>query len=280
MSWSLAANQGAPPAGLPGIVHIGEEDIVEPSYRIDAAQRLNDHVVVQATLDGCGACWPGGSDGWRPVPPGSCVAYIGREHAVSYGLPPVPRARWSFAFVVMSGDAVAAALREIVARHGHVLAGDAGAPAWAPLRRLLPRQGVRAIELPVRLAAGFAFDVIAELACAQQAGGSGDQRLDRALAWMRERLELPIGVAEAAQAVGLSRSQLSRLFVEHLRRPPAAWLREQRLAHARVMLDDPRMGIDRIARRCGFAAASQFIAAFRREHGMTPGRWRRRGDGG
>ena len=58
---------------------------------------------------------------------------------------------------------------------------------------------------------------------------------------------------------------------------PGAYLREQRLLAAQVMLSDPRyarFGMSDIAAAVGFGNLRTFERAFRRQYGMTPGGWR------
>ncbi|MFD1517411.1 helix-turn-helix domain-containing protein [Pseudonocardia yunnanensis] len=58
---------------------------------------------------------------------------------------------------------------------------------------------------------------------------------------------------------------------------PAAYLREQRLLPAQVMLSDPRharLPTSDIAAAAGFLDRRTFERAFRRQYGMTPGNLR------
>jgi transcriptional regulator GlxA family with amidase domain len=58
---------------------------------------------------------------------------------------------------------------------------------------------------------------------------------------------------------------------------PGAYLREQRLLAAQVMLSDPRharLGTSDIAAAVGFLEPRTFERAFRRQYGMAPGCWR------
>jgi transcriptional regulator GlxA family with amidase domain len=65
---------------------------------------------------------------------------------------------------------------------------------------------------------------------------------------------------------------------ERIGTTPAAYLREQRLLTAQVMLSDPRyarLGMSDIAATAGSLRLRTFERAFRRQYGMTPGCWRR-----
>ncbi|MEM6394573.1 MAG: helix-turn-helix domain-containing protein [Planctomycetota bacterium] len=56
---------------------------------------------------------------------------------------------------------------------------------------------------------------------------------------------------------------------------PGEEVRRVRMARARTLLIESRMGLIEVAVRCGFASLSSFAQAFKREHGMSPGRYRK-----
>jgi len=79
--------------------------------------------------------------------------------------------------------------------------------------------------------------------------------------------------AWVARALNCSRTRLYRVFQ---RRGVAvtAYIRDRRLQQSRALLRDPRLDIGEIAYRCGYADASAFGKAFRRQFGMAPRDWR------
>jgi AraC-like DNA-binding protein len=84
-------------------------------------------------------------------------------------------------------------------------------------------------------------------------------------------------VEELARRHNVSVSYVYTLF-ERIGTTPGAYLREQRLLAAQVMLSDPRcarLGTPDIASVVGFVERRTFERAFRRQYGMTPGDWRR-----
>jgi AraC-like DNA-binding protein len=95
---------------------------------------------------------------------------------------------------------------------------------------------------------------------------------------VREHLADPnLQVRELARRHHVSVSHVYTLF-ERIGTTPAAYLREQRLLAAQVMLSDPRyawLATSDIAAAVGFVERRTFERAFRRQHGMTPGTWRR-----
>ena len=100
-------------------------------------------------------------------------------------------------------------------------------------------------------------------------------RLRRALDFVESNLAGPIGVAEIAQASGISPYHFSRAFREAVGRAPYAYLTERRIACAKSMLTGSDSSLATIAEHCGFSSPSQFSRMFRQETGTTPSSYRR-----
>ncbi|MFC7327445.1 helix-turn-helix domain-containing protein [Marinactinospora rubrisoli] len=101
----------------------------------------------------------------------------------------------------------------------------------------------------------------------------------RIRAFIRSRLHDPhLNPRTIAAAHHVSTSYLHRLFQEQ-DTSVAAWIRDQRLEHARRDLADPALAdvpIQRIAARWGFAHAAAFSRAFRAAYGTPPRDFRER----
>jgi len=160
------------------------------------------------------------------------------------------------------------------------------APAMQMLSGYLGRLFEVADELtaPQRLDAGrAAIDLLAMTlrdVTPSVPGGDGPEGvlLDMMQTHVREHLSEPhMRVEELARRHHVSLSHVYALF-DRIGTTPAAYLREQRLIAARVMLSDPRyarLGTSDIAAAVGFLDRRTFERAFRRQYGMTPGGWRR-----
>ncbi len=81
-------------------------------------------------------------------------------------------------------------------------------------------------------------------------------------------------VAELAVEAGLSRAGFARRFTAQLGSSPLAYLTQWRMALAREHLRDTDDGLAAIAQSLGYASEFSFAAAFKRQHGCAPGRWR------
>ena len=109
-------------------------------------------------------------------------------------------------------------------------------------------------------------------------GGPEDVLLDMMRTHVREHLAEPhLRVEELARRHHVSVRYTYSLF-ERIGTTPGAYLREQRLLAAQVMLSDPRyahLGTSDIAAAVGFLDIRTFERAFRRQYGLAPGSWRR-----
>ncbi|GGZ87505.1 hypothetical protein GCM10010344_63900 [Streptomyces bluensis] len=103
----------------------------------------------------------------------------------------------------------------------------------------------------------------------------------RIRAFVRSHLHDPqLTPRSIATAHNISASYLHRLF-QHEEETIAAWIRHQRLEHARRDLVDPALRttpINAIAARWGFPRAADFTRAFRAAYGMPPSDCRNQAD--
>jgi LacI family transcriptional regulator len=99
----------------------------------------------------------------------------------------------------------------------------------------------------------------------------GDERLRKAIEYFQENIEEPVTVVEMCSHASVSRRWLEYAFRNMIGETPFNYMRRQRLEHARRLLtEEPRTKINRIARRSGYTSANQLAKAFRREFGESP----------
>jgi AraC family transcriptional regulator len=84
------------------------------------------------------------------------------------------------------------------------------------------------------------------------------------------RLEEKLSVADLAAALDLSAGFFSRAFRRATGRSPYDYIIDRRIARARLMLRDPRLGLAAIALAAGFASHAHMTATFTRRLGVTP----------
>ncbi len=81
-------------------------------------------------------------------------------------------------------------------------------------------------------------------------------------------------VSEMAAVIGVSSSQLRRLFAHHFGATPRQRLCNLRLEAAARLLADPGIRIKEIQLRVGIADASHFCRDFRERFGVSPSEYR------
>jgi len=100
-------------------------------------------------------------------------------------------------------------------------------------------------------------------------------KLKRVIDFIEAHLQESIGLDDLAEAAGLSANHFLRVFKLATGETPYHFLRNRRLERARQLLADDSMPLAQLALECGFANQAHFTAAFSRELGISPGRYRR-----
>lgn len=149
---------------------------------------------------------------------------------------------------------------------------DSADPLWSACGALPHRpQQVAALArylaqvVPRSLAFAHAPALLLEAWRAPQPLARSRRRIDwdALAAWVQSRLHQPVSVAELAQRVHLSASQLALRCHEAQGVGPLEWLRHQRLARAR-QLRDLGLPVQEVARRTGYRSPSALTAALRK----------------
>ncbi len=87
---------------------------------------------------------------------------------------------------------------------------------------------------------------------------------------MEANLSEPLSLIEIADAVGLSRRQIERLFRTEMGRSPARYYLEIRLDRARHLLIQSSLPVVEVAVACGFVSASHFSKCYRELYARSP----------
>ncbi|MDR2722281.1 MAG: AraC family transcriptional regulator [Cellulomonadaceae bacterium] len=124
-------------------------------------------------------------------------------------------------------------------------------------------------------AAGSAWKLLTQLTVDQFLPRPGDP-LERAMAYLEERLESSIRVTELAALVGVSASHLSALFHQATGGGVLAHHTALRMARARHLLDTTGFTITDIAEESGYGDSFYFSRQFRKYHNMSPTEYRNR----
>jgi AraC family transcriptional regulator len=94
------------------------------------------------------------------------------------------------------------------------------------------------------------------------------------LCFIDENLTADLAVSALAAYAGLGPRQLHRAFVAETGVPPRIYVERRRVHAAARMLERETSGLAEVASRSGFATLATFARAFRRELGVSPGRYR------
>ena len=89
-----------------------------------------------------------------------------------------------------------------------------------------------------------------------------------------ERLGETVEVTELARACALSRSHFSRAFKCSTGLSPQDWIRNQRIARAKQLIQSTDLTLTQISLECGFCDQAHFCHIFTRNEGITPFAWR------
>lgn len=94
--------------------------------------------------------------------------------------------------------------------------------------------------------------------------------------WVLENLDQPMTVDMLAERAHMSPRNFTRVFAQITGTTPGSWLNQNRLDHARTLLETTTDSIADIARACGFASPVTFRQNFTAAFSTTPTSYRRR----
>jgi transcriptional regulator GlxA family with amidase domain len=93
--------------------------------------------------------------------------------------------------------------------------------------------------------------------------------------WALERLADPVSLDDMAAHARMSVRTFTRRFRDETGLSPARWLLQQRVAHARLLLESTDLAVDAIARRSGLGSATALRQHLRATIGVAPSAYRR-----
>ncbi len=131
------------------------------------------------------------------------------------------------------------------------------------------------LEATARLATLLAL--LVDEAWRSGGGGRGptdEDRITRAEAAARHRLDTGFGLEAFAAAAGLGRSRFCQVYRQLRGTTPGGFLQRERQSRAEALLRSTALPLAQVASLVGYRDATVFVRAFRRARGVTPGAWR------
>lgn len=153
----------------------------------------------------------------------------------------------------------------------------AGKAAPRSLRAVLEELAERVSALPEASRERLRGPLEEALSLVKARPPAQDARIERALAAMRARLTEDLGLHELARIAGLSRAAFVRRFVAAVGEPPQRHRTRQRIDEAARLLTETDATLMEIALAVGYANEFALGRAFKRELGVPPGVFRKRG---
>jgi AraC family transcriptional regulator len=101
------------------------------------------------------------------------------------------------------------------------------------------------------------------------------QQLQRVSTYIRGHAGQELTLEVLAQQIGYSPYHFARLFRKTTGETPHQYVRRERLAHARCLLESTRLPLAEVAAESGFGDQSYFTRVFREALHMTPAAYRR-----
>lgn len=99
-----------------------------------------------------------------------------------------------------------------------------------------------------------------------------DERIDaRVAAYIEENLSADLSVSALCSRFFLSRGELYALFREYFSSTPADFVKERRLQKARLLLEQTRLPVYKIAEQCGIPDYNYFSKQFKKAFRLPPG---------
>ena len=94
-------------------------------------------------------------------------------------------------------------------------------------------------------------------------------------AWALSRLAEPVSLEELAGHARMSVRTFTRRFRDETGQSPRQWLLQQRIAHARLLLESTELSVDLVARRAGLGSATALRQHLQATIGVPPSAYRR-----
>jgi AraC-like DNA-binding protein len=139
---------------------------------------------------------------------------------------------------------------------------------------LLEQSAERAITVLELVSAYRTHVAELEASLGNATAGHQERGTRGAVALMRERFAERLTIQKLAENAGFAPDYFSKLLKRDEGVASEVYLQRLRMQRARQMLSDSELGIDAVAKLCGFSSRNYFHRAFKRVVGTTPSAYR------
>ncbi len=177
---------------------------------------------------------------------------------------------WTFVFVMFKGAATGPYVDYILEKNGPVFDLNVDHPAAKEIVEI--HESARTGKLTDAFVTGKrVFSLLCAL-CSGYAEAEKDvsNLVQSAVSFLRDGFPERKGIGDAAQALGVSQSHLSRAFLKEMGVKPILYLTRLRLEEAVRLLNTTALSVSEIAEKCGFDNGNYFCKVFRKYMGMSP----------
>jgi AraC-like DNA-binding protein len=96
-----------------------------------------------------------------------------------------------------------------------------------------------------------------------------------AIAYLRQHLHEPVGIADLVRHVGFSRARMFDMFKAQTGLTPNDYLQRMRIEKAQEQLRQTKLSVTEIGLAVGFSSGQYFSTVFARYTGVSPTRFRK-----
>ena len=255
------------------IRQFGEEKC-QPAYAF--GPHVREYYLIHFVVAGCGVLHCG--DRSYHVSPGQGFLILPDEETYYQADANTP---WHYAWVGYQGMQAKTITRAAGLDEMHrVFTASHPQKAWQALEQM--RTDANDIRLLQMSAIGSLLRFLSLIAPEQTTGLATPARqyCEKAQWYLEGRYDRDVSIQEAADFVGLSRSQLYRVMMMEFGCSPKALLLQIRMRHACQLLTSTNLTLESIAHRIGLQTGAQLGAAFKSFYGTSPGEYRKTVDDG
>ena len=256
-------------ANIPQIIHADSETVDRPDYYWVNQHRLpRDTLVIQRTS--AGAAILSDREGEHIVTPGKAMLFVYGEPSRYYiGDASQRPYRLEYA-VIRAAGGILELLRQLRDDFGSIVSmAEKGESARLLKDLVLIFRGGRSrdqLEM-----AELAYRLMLAIYREQLAGTLGSDPVSYLRYVLQTQFRSPRNLKEWMAELPLSREHMTRSFTERYGEGPAAFLRNLRLSHARLLARTTVMPVEDISAASGFASTQTFRRAYRRQFGAAVG---------